>query len=44
MGKYIDLKCDFAFKYCMQDEVIMKSFLNASLPIWQIQQTLIPRT
>ncbi|MCQ2230263.1 MAG: Rpn family recombination-promoting nuclease/putative transposase [Paludibacteraceae bacterium] len=31
MGKYIDLKCDFAFKYCMQDEVIMRSFLNAIL-------------
>lgn len=31
MKKYIDLKCDFAFKHCMQDEVIMKSFLNAIL-------------
>lgn len=31
MGKFIDLKCDFGFKYCMQDEEIMKSFLNAIL-------------
>lgn len=31
MKKYIDIKCDFAFKFCMQDEVIMKSFLNAIL-------------
>ncbi len=31
MGKYIDLKCDFAFKHIMQDEVILKSFLNAIL-------------
>lgn len=31
MRKFIDLKCDFGFKYCMQDEEIMKSFLNAIL-------------
>jgi predicted transposase/invertase (TIGR01784 family) len=31
MGKYIDLKSDFGFKFCMQDETIMKSFLNAIL-------------
>ncbi|MCQ2224789.1 MAG: Rpn family recombination-promoting nuclease/putative transposase [Paludibacteraceae bacterium] len=31
MAKYIDLRCDFGFKYCMNDEVIMKSFLNAIL-------------
>lgn len=31
MRKFIDLKCDFGFKYCMQDEEIMKSFLNAML-------------
>ena len=26
MGKYIDLRCDFGFKYCMSDPIIMKSF------------------
>ena len=31
MGKYIDLRCDFGFKYCMSDPIIMKSFLNALL-------------
>ena len=31
MAKYIDLKSDFGFKFCMQDETIMKSFLNAIL-------------
>ena len=31
MGPYIDLRCDFGFKYCMSDEIIMKSFLNAIL-------------
>lgn len=31
MAKYIDLRCDFGFKYCMQDEIVMKSFLNAIL-------------
>ena len=31
MGKYIDLRCDFGFKYCMSDPIIMKSFLNAIL-------------
>ena len=31
MGKYIDLRCDFGFKYCLSDEIIMKSFLNAIL-------------
>lgn len=31
MAKYIDLRCDFGFKYCMQDEDVMKSFLNAIL-------------
>ncbi len=31
MAKYIDLRCDFGFKFCMNDEVIMKSFLNAIL-------------
>ncbi len=29
MAKYIDLRCDFGFKYCMSDPIIMKSFLNA---------------
>ena len=31
MGKFIDLRCDFGFKYCMSDPIIMKSFLNAIL-------------
>ncbi len=31
MAKFIDLRCDFGFKYCMSDEIIMKSFLNAIL-------------
>ncbi len=31
MAKYIDLRCDFGFKHCMQDEDVMKSFLNAIL-------------
>lgn len=31
MAKFIDLRCDFGFKYCMQDEIVMKSFLNAIL-------------
>ena len=31
MGPYIDLRCDFGFKYCLSDEIIMKSFLNAIL-------------
>ncbi|MCQ2189610.1 MAG: Rpn family recombination-promoting nuclease/putative transposase [Paludibacteraceae bacterium] len=31
MGKYIDLRCDFGFKYCMSDPIVMKSFLNAIL-------------
>lgn len=31
MAKYIDLRCDFGFKFCMQDETVMKSFLNAIL-------------
>ena len=31
MAKFIDLKSDFGFKFCMQDEVIMLSFLNAIL-------------
>lgn len=31
MAKYIDLRCDFGFKYCMSDPVIMMSFLNAIL-------------
>ena len=31
MGTYIDLRCDFGFKYCLSDEIIMKSFLNAIL-------------
>ena len=31
MGKYIDLRCDFGFKYCMSDPIIMRSFLNAIL-------------
>ena len=31
MGKCIDLRCDFGFKYCLSDEIIMKSFLNAIL-------------
>ncbi len=29
--KYIDLRCDFGFKYCMSDPIVMKSFLNAIL-------------
>lgn len=31
MAKFIDLRCDFGFKFCMQDETVMKSFLNAIL-------------
>ena len=31
MGKYIDLRCDFGFKYCMSDPIVMRSFLNAIL-------------
>ncbi len=31
MAKFIDLRCDFGFKHCMSDPVIMKSFLNAIL-------------
>lgn len=31
MGTYIDLRCDFGFKYCLSGEIIMKSFLNAIL-------------
>ncbi len=31
MGKFIDLRCDFGFKYCMSDPIIMMSFLNAIL-------------
>ncbi len=31
MAKFIDLRCDFGFKYCMSDPIIMKSFLNAIL-------------
>ena len=31
MAKYIDLRCDFGFKFCMSDPIIMKSFLNAIL-------------
>ena len=31
MAKFIDLRCDFGFKYCMSDPLIMKSFLNAIL-------------
>lgn len=31
MATYIDLRCDFGFKFCMQDETVMKSFLNAIL-------------
>jgi len=31
IGKYIDLRCDFGFKYCMSDPIVMKSFLNAIL-------------
>ena len=31
MAKFIDLRCDFGFKYCMSDPIIMKSFLNALL-------------
>ncbi|MCQ2189925.1 MAG: Rpn family recombination-promoting nuclease/putative transposase [Paludibacteraceae bacterium] len=31
MGRYIDLRCDFGFKYCMSDPIIMRSFLNAIL-------------
>ncbi|MBQ0143409.1 MAG: Rpn family recombination-promoting nuclease/putative transposase, partial [Prevotellaceae bacterium] len=28
---FIDLRCDFGFKYCMSDPIIMMSFLNAIL-------------
>ena len=28
---FIDLRSDFGFKHCMQDEIVMKSFLNAFL-------------
>ncbi|MCQ2319691.1 MAG: Rpn family recombination-promoting nuclease/putative transposase, partial [Bacteroidales bacterium] len=28
---FIDLRCDFGFKHCMGDEIVMKSFLNAVL-------------
>ncbi|MCQ2189375.1 MAG: Rpn family recombination-promoting nuclease/putative transposase [Paludibacteraceae bacterium] len=31
VGKHIDLRCDFGFKYCMSDPIVMKSFLNAIL-------------
>lgn len=31
MSKYINLRCDFGFKFCMSDPIIMKSFLNAIL-------------
>ena len=31
MSRFIDLKCDFGFKYCLSDEIVMKSFLNAIL-------------
>ncbi len=31
MGVYMDLRSDYGFKVCMQDETIMKSFLNAIL-------------
>lgn len=31
VGKYIDLRCDFGFKYCMSDPIVMRSFLNAIL-------------
>ncbi|MCQ2189156.1 MAG: Rpn family recombination-promoting nuclease/putative transposase [Paludibacteraceae bacterium] len=31
MAKFIDLRCDFGFKYCMSDPIIMMSFLNAIL-------------
>ena len=31
MAKFIDLRCDFGFKFCMSDPIIMKSFLNAIL-------------
>ncbi len=31
MAKFIDLRCDFGFKFCMSDEIVMKSFLNAIL-------------
>ncbi len=42
MTKFIDLRCDFGFKYCMSDPIIMKSFLNAILdgdeaPILDVQ-------
>lgn len=28
---FIDLRCDFGFKHCMGDAVVMKSFLNATI-------------
>ncbi len=31
IGKYIDLRCDFGFKFCMSDPIVMRSFLNAIL-------------
>ena len=31
MAKFIDLRCDFGFKHCMSDPIIMLSFLNAIL-------------
>ena len=42
MGKYIDLRCDFGFKYCMSDPIVMTSFLNVLLegdedPITNVQ-------
>ncbi len=35
VGKYIDLRCDFGFKYCMSDPIVMRSFLNAILEVFQ---------
>ena len=31
MGNFIDLRCDFVFLYCMSDQTLLKSFLNAIL-------------
>lgn len=31
MATFMDLRSDFGFKFCMRDETVMKSFLNAIL-------------
>lgn len=31
MAKFIDLRCDFGFKFCMSSPIIMKFFLNTIL-------------